>query len=306
MSPLQDRSSCPDSVDRMQISAALLACARGELPSNVALMRTVLAADDPSAVEQALEEAFAVSDARAQPRVQEILRLWQDAKAAWPVLRAIAVAMASERREQSAVAHWSVLFDRVAAISPEAGVALYSLGRADLLERATGEVVALMADQGLLEPGRIAVEIGCGIGRFLPPLAARGCVVLGIDVSPGMLAEAGRRCSHLPRAGLARTAGADLACLADATVDLVFAVDSFPYLVDAGLAAAHVAEAHRVLKPGGTLLVLNWSYRGDEQADRAEAARLAAETGFFITATGRADLRAWDGKVYRLDKPAHR
>ncbi len=72
--------------------------------------------------------------------------------------------------------------------------------------------------------------------------------------------------------------------------------------MDAGLAAAHVAESSRVLKPGGTLLVMNWSYRGDEAADRAEAAVAGGAAGLVVAAPEKPGLRAWDGRIYRLDK----
>ena len=39
-----------------------------------------------------------------------------------------------------------------------------------------------------------ALDFGCGVGRLLPPLASRCPQVVGIDVSPSMLAEAQRNC----------------------------------------------------------------------------------------------------------------
>ena len=38
-------------------------------------------------------------------------------------------------------------------------------------------------------------------------------------------------------------------------------MDSFPYLMQAGVAERHVAEAARMLRPGGALAILNLSYR---------------------------------------------
>jgi SAM-dependent methyltransferase len=42
-----------------------------------------------------------------------------------------------------------------------------------------------------------ALDFGCGVGRVLVPLAGRCGQAVGIDVSPGMLEEARRRCDAL-------------------------------------------------------------------------------------------------------------
>lgn len=290
----------PDALGPPHLLEPLRACARGELPGNVALMRLVAAAQDQRELEAALCRAIDSfsGDPAAAGRLAEAWRLWRGTPAAWPTLRAILDAVESG-------GGWAAVFDRAVAVSPEASVALYSLGRADLLDHGTAEVVDLMVAWDLVAPGRRLLEIGCGIGRFLEPLARRGALVVGIDISAGVLAEAARRCRGLSGALPVRTAGSGLACIADASLDAVYAVDSFPYLVDAGeeIVAAHVRDAQRVLRPGGTLLVLNWSYRGDAARDRADAERLAAAAGLSIVDDGGGGLRHWDGQVYRLDKP---
>ncbi len=283
----------------------LLACGRGELPVNVALMRLISCAHDPAEVDITLEHAIelvALRGACAESgRIQQVRRLWRDTPQAWPKLRAV-VTPAADATEGTAK-RWAAVFDRAVAISPEASVALYSLGRPDLLARATDEIMDLMLAWKLLGAGRRAIEIGCGIGRFLAPVARTGTLAVGIDVSTGMLREARRRCRGVAGAWLIQTGGADLACIGDSRAELVYAIDVFPYLVDSGLAATHVAEAARVLKPRGTLLVMNWSYRGDLAADRGEIARLAASIG--LTWVDRpVALSHWDGKIYRLEKPA--
>ncbi len=257
------------------------------LPPNVALMRLVSGAESPEAVEAALGDE----------RLRAARELWQATPNAWNLLRGV---MAAAETAGEGVGDWAAVYDRAVAISPEASVALYSFGRPELLDAATAEIVALMADLGVIGPARRAVEIGCGIGRFLAPLVAAGTAVVGVDVSAGMLAEAARRC---PAGALAvRTAGQDLSCIADASVDLVYSIDAFPCLVAAGVAAAHVREAARVLCPGGTLLIMNWSYRGDPERDRAEAGALAAAHGLALAPEGKNTFRHWDGGVYRLVK----
>ena len=63
------------------------------------------------------------------------------------------------------------------------------------------------------------------------------------------------------------TEGDGLDWLSPSTFDLVLAVDSFPYIVQASpdLALRHARGATRVLRPCGVFCVLNLSYRGDLQ-----------------------------------------
>jgi SAM-dependent methyltransferase len=180
------------------------------------------------------------------------------------------------------------VFDRLVAESPEGAVALYSLGDPDLLAAATEEVLALLRAWSVLAPGRTLLEVGCGIGRFLA-----GTGAIGLDISPGMLAEARRR---LPAARLVQGSGRELP-FADASLDAILAVDSFPYIVQAGLAEAHLAEAARVLRPEGELLVFNYAYRSE-----AALPALGARYGFLVRVPGAHPFRCWDASAWRLQR----
>src|SRR5689334_12016285 len=97
--------------------------------------------------------------------------------------------------------------------------------------------------------GRRILDAGCGAGPLLAELRARGADVSGFDLSPGMLDLARRR---VPDADLRV---ADLAAplpYADAWFDDVVVSLVLHYLEDWG---PSLAELHRVLKPGGRLLV---------------------------------------------------
>ncbi len=188
-------------------------------------------------------------------------------------------------------------FDRAAVISPEAGVAAYSLGDPELLRVATDELVSWLAARALLH-GNV-LDLGCGIGRVVAALAPHADAVLGLDIAPAMIAEARRR--HGASARFATTDGAGLA-LPENAFDLILAVDSFPYLVQAEVADRHVADAGRVLRPGGALAIFNLSYRGLE-ADRADARRWAVLHGLNIACAGEQPFQLWDGRAFLLLKP---
>ena len=104
---------------------------------------------------------------------------------------------------------------------------------------------------------------------------------------------------------LVTPAGTDLSALGAASFDLVLAVDSFPYVVQAGPAVAdrHLADAARALRPGGAFAILNLSYRGDAGADRADAARWAAAGGWALAVDGAAPFALWDGTAFLLRRP---
>jgi SAM-dependent methyltransferase len=101
---------------------------------------------------------------------------------------------------------------------------------------------------------------------------------------------------------LIRSSGQGLECLAEQSADLIFAVDTFPYLVLSGLARHHLAEAARVLRPGGALLILNYSYRADDGLDRAEIAACAPTCRFQVARNGTRDFTTWDGLTFLLRK----
>ena len=185
-------------------------------------------------------------------------------------------------------------------------MALYSLGNPEILARATGEVIGLLERWDVLPAGGRALEIGCGIGRLLGPLAERLDGVVGIDVSPRMIEAATRRTAGLQGVRVALSGGRDLAGFDDASFGLVLAVDSYPYIVQAGMALASsmMAEIARVLEPGGAFVLLSFSYRGDDDADRADVAALARATGLEVVAGGTRPFSLWDGLAFLLRRPA--
>jgi 2-polyprenyl-3-methyl-5-hydroxy-6-metoxy-1,4-benzoquinol methylase len=191
-------------------------------------------------------------------------------------------------------------FDRSVTRNEVASVAAYSLGDNDLLAVATREIVDLFERWGFLGRDRRTLEIGCGIGRMQGALSPRVAEAVGIDLSPKMIAAARRRNEGLPNVRFAVSSGVDLTGFEAESFDLVFAVDSFPYIHQAGpsVVEAHFQEAARVLRPGGDFVLLNYSYRDNLAADRAEFQKRCRALGFTLAVNGAQPFRFWDGVAF--------
>ena len=273
----------------------------GDLPANVALMQLIVEASAPEEVAAFLDSRAAGPDGRAArhsgPKLDALRALARAHPEAWSTVRAV---MAEADHERTDPARWAAVFDRLARSAPEAGVALYGLGSPELLRAATAEVVARLRDWGLTGAHRTLVELGCGYGRLSLALAGEFGSVLGLDISGAMIAEARARAGADARLRFEQTDGRDLALVPDASADLILAADVFPYLVMGGpeLAARHVDEAARALKPGGALVILNYSYRGDEAVDRREVGSGFARAGLSLDRNGTRDLDLWDARAF--------
>ena len=285
-------------------------CGRGELSPAIALLRLLIAhrelpalrstlgplarrADQDSAMRAAITDIMGLLDADPEGGAL-IVRILEQERAA-----------GDTRSVEQELERCRDLFDRLVRDSPEASVALYSLGNPVLLDAATREVVELLDRLAVLGRERQVLEIGCGIGRFEQALAPRVAAITGIDIAPRMIEAARARCAGLPNVRLVVTSGRDLSGLPPGSCDTVLAIDAMPYVWRAGpaLVATHFAEVARVLRAGGDFVILNLSYRGDLELDRQDAHRLAATAGLRVLRNGTADLRLWDGATFHLRKP---
>lgn len=196
-------------------------------------------------------------------------------------------------------------FDRSVSRSEEASVAAYSLGDAGVLGQVTAEIVGLLDEWGLLGPSRRVLEIGSGIGRMQAGLSPHVAEAHGIDISPKMVGVSRRRCAGLPNVQFSLSSGRDFADFPDERFELVLAVDSFPYVHQAGpeVVEAYFQEAARVLVAGGELVILHYSYRDSTEADRIEVRKLCRQSGFTLVMNGAQPFKLWDGVVFRMRKP---
>lgn len=128
---------------------------------------------------------------------------------------------------------------------------------ADYAERFAAELAHKPLDRALLdaladetrEDGQIA-DLGCGPGQVAKYLSERGCRVVGVDISPGMVA-------------VARTLNPDIEFVVGSLLDLpvpdgvwagIVAFYSLIHVTPDAVAVA-LAEMFRALRPGGRALV---------------------------------------------------
>lgn len=135
-----------------------------------------------------------------------------------------------------------------------------------------------LLDAGL-RPGMRLLDVAVGTGlvaREAAGIVGPSGLVVGVDLSEGMLAEARR---NVPGAPLAQ-AEAEALPLADASVDFLTMGYALRHVADLAVA---FAEYRRVLRPGGTLLLLEIS-RPD---NRFAYAALKAYLGHVVPAVCR-------------------
>jgi SAM-dependent methyltransferase len=116
------------------------------------------------------------------------------------------------------------------------------------------------------------VDVGCGPGHFLSPIAKRAGRVIGVDLSLGMLAKARE---HV-LGGRAYVAVADIEQMpvAAGAVDVVLAAFMLYHVPHLDRA---LDELHRVLRKGGTVLAVT-----NGPTDKAEIKQVWREAGLRI------------------------
>jgi SAM-dependent methyltransferase len=130
--------------------------------------------------------------------------------------------------------------------------------------------------------GRRIADVGTGIGHYPMLLARRTGRTYGVESDPALLAEARRIAAdaHQPNIRIVEGSSVDLP-LRDGAVDIVLSSDIVPD--DTSLPA--IAEAMRVLRPGGRLIVIGY-YGRDDVAPLLEPETVAGVVGATQRRTG--------------------
>lgn len=124
------------------------------------------------------------------------------------------------------------------------------------------------------------LDAGCGPGRDARALAEYGLPVLGVDLSQGMLDEAGERTARRLPNGFVRYALMDLRRLElpDASCRGVWASASLLHLPKR-IAPRAMAELARVLRPGGPLALFLKAREGDQAEEELQPYPFGEVTG---------------------------
>lgn len=104
--------------------------------------------------------------------------------------------------------------------------------------------------------GLDVVDVGCGDGFHLPRFAEVAATVTGVEPHPPLVERARERCADDDRISVHR-AGAERMPLPDASADVVHARTA--YFFGPGCEPG-LAEAERVLRPGGVLAVVDLDF----------------------------------------------
>lgn len=112
------------------------------------------------------------------------------------------------------------------------------------------DLEGLILDGLELDPRAAALEIGCGVGRLLRPLAARAARLIGVDIAPAMVEQGRQLLADVPNVSFQVTQGR-FDGLADGALDLVYSFAVFQHIPAKRVIAGYIDEAARVLAGGG-------------------------------------------------------
>lgn len=195
------------------------------------------------------DEGWVTSRAEGTSRWYTLARLDASAQRLWGVVR-------EEVAAGTAAAHDAKRLERILAERRTRSQEFFSSSAAQwgrVREELFGAHADLVALLGLLDERATVADLGCGTGQFAATVAPFVNRVVAIDGSAAMLAAARRRLAPHENVEV-RKGDMEALPLADAEADLAVLLLVLHHLAEPGAA---LAEAARVVKPGGRLLLVD-------------------------------------------------
>jgi len=154
-------------------------------------------------------------------------------------------------------------WNRLAWTEAKAKDAVSGFQSEDLYREAAQATLGMLQTCVGIHSDDVVLEIGAGVGRVGAMLAPLCKEWIGSDVSENMVRHMRRRLAAHSNVRAVTTNGYDLSPIASQSVDLVYCTVVFMHLEEFER-YGYVAEAFRVLKPGGRMLVDNVNLMSDE------------------------------------------
>lgn len=102
---------------------------------------------------------------------------------------------------------------------------------------------------------KVALEIGCGLGRLIPYFLTRFSQVIGVDISKPMISKATKKFSHISSVKFYQTNGNNLKPVKSSSIDLVYSYIVFQHMKSFDMVLSNLKDVKRVLNSDGQFII---------------------------------------------------